>query len=698
MLIAADAALVARDPALPGLPVLLDDDLLAEFVGRPVGRRYLRYKHGTSCVLGGVVELPDGPAEVFVTAYGAAGTAKLHKTVKARPPASVLVTDPDRGLLAGLATADRDLPFLALLADAARLQRVLRAVLPDSAGWDGTSWTTLSYKPQRRWVGLLESAGGRRVVLRAYRPADVIAAEHAVRALQELPPRTPRLLGVDRALGLLVLEYVEGRTADRLPASSAGSGKSLGTALARLHSCPPGLLALQSPAEGADALRAAAEQVGVLLPEFGPAAQELAGALSRRLMALSPDRVVIHGDFSRDQVLIGADGEVTLLDLDRAGEGDPAFDLASLSASLAAQDVLGAAGPARYAAELMTQVRAGYAAARALPREEAVVVHTAALLLRRAAEPFRLCLPDWADRVRAMLVAATEASRLDDPLAQAPDDLVAPVLGSPLSWEVLKDKPGRRRTSRAAGPRGTAIVKVYASGRAAVVAARVQSLRDGPPEPAVPQLLACHSERHLVVLSEVPGEPFRTALLGGDLAAAARVGGALAGWHQAFRGYVPTELRAHTGEREVEILLRRCHSTSPELAQAVRSAVPALSGSWPTDTVVHRDLYEDQIVLGPIVGLVDLDDAACGPAELDIGNLLAHLVLLTRRTGQPLDAAVSALLRAYQEVAPLDAALLTRCRALSLLRLACAHGDPGLVPQPGATGTSRDSPQAVVTP
>ena len=253
MLIAADAALVARDPALPGLPVLLDDDLLAEFFGRPVGRRYLRYKHGTSCVLGGVIELPDGPAEVFVTAYGAAGTAKLHKTVKAGPPASVLVADPDRGLLAGFATADRDLPFLALLADASRLQRVLRRVLPDSAGWDGTSWTTLSYKPLRRWVGLLESAGGRRVVLRAYRPADVVAAEHAVRTLQEPPPRTPRFLGVDRALGLLVLEYVEGRTADRLPASSADSGKSLGTALARLHNCPPSLLELQSRADDADA-------------------------------------------------------------------------------------------------------------------------------------------------------------------------------------------------------------------------------------------------------------------------------------------------------------------------------------------------------------------------------------------------------------------------------------------------------------
>jgi hypothetical protein len=35
---------------------------------------------------------------------------------------------------------------------------------------------------------------------------------------------------------------------------------------------------------------------------------------------------------------------------------------------------------------------------------------------------------------------------------------------------------------------------------------------------------------------------------------------------------------------------------------------------------VHRDLYEEQVLLGERVALIDLDDAALGPPELDIGT------------------------------------------------------------------------------
>ena len=679
MLAPSDAGLVARDPGLPGLRALLDDQLLRELLGVPVSRRYLRYKPGTSCVLGAVLERPTGPADLFVTAYARAGAAKLVKTAEAAPAGSVLFSDRATGLLAVLASADRDLPFLGVLADDRLLRRTLRELLPGTGRWRDAQVRTLSYKPQRRWVGSVSSARGRRVVLRAYRPADARAAEHAVRVLTELPPRTPRLLAADIGLGLLVLEYVDGRTLDAgrcAPGTQPAPLPEVGAALARLHGRPLAGLPERSAAEDAEALHAAAAQVSVLLPELAPSALRLAAELSRRLGTLPRQRTVIHGDFSTDQVLVGPDRSVTLLDLDRATEGDPAADLGSLAAALTAGEVLGAAGAG---VSTLSQVRTGYAAVRALPPQEAVGVHAAALLLRRAVEPFRLCLADWPERVAAMLRAATEATQDGGPLSLDADDLVAPILGSPLSWEVLKDKPGRRRTSRASGPRGTAIVKVYASGRAAVVAARVEALRDGPAEPVLPEVLLCHERRHTIVLSEVPGRTLRDALLAGDLEAAGRVGRALAGWHAAFRGRVPAALRPHTCEREVEILLRRCASADRGLAEAVRRAVPALAGAWATDTVVHRDLYEDQVVLGAGVGLVDLDDAACGPAELDLGNLLAHLSLLGRRTGHALETETGALLAAYEDVAPIDSALLHRCRALSLLRLACVHRDPELV-------------------
>ncbi|MGH2715249.1 MAG: hypothetical protein ACRDM7_15420, partial [Thermoleophilaceae bacterium] len=79
------------------------------------------------------------------------------------------------------------------------------------------------------------------------------------------------------------------------------------------------------------------------------------------------------------------------------------------------------------------------------------------------------------------------------------------IVGEPVELEQLKHKPGRRRTLRARGPAGTAIVKVYASDRAATVAARVTALATGPPEPALPRVLACEPGLHMVVLSEVRG-------------------------------------------------------------------------------------------------------------------------------------------------------------------------------------------------
>jgi aminoglycoside phosphotransferase (APT) family kinase protein len=91
---------------------------------------------------------------------------------------------------------------------------------------------------------------------------------------------------------------------------------------------------------------------------------------------------------------------------------------------------------------------------------------------------------------------------------------------------------------------------------------------------------------------------------------------------------------------------------------------------------VHRDLYEEQLLIGNRVGLIDLDDAALGPPELDLGNLLAHVDLLALRNGRDLAPECDALVAAYAEAGPpVDAALLHRCRRLALLRLACLNDD-----------------------
>jgi Ser/Thr protein kinase RdoA (MazF antagonist) len=254
------------------------------------------------------------------------------------------------------------------------------------------------------------------------------------------------------------------------------------------------------------------------------------------------------------------------------------------------------------------------------------------------------------------------------------------IVGAPVVLEELKLKDGRRRTLRAIGPRGRAIVKVYRSERAPIVAARVRTFSAGPAEPEVPEVLHEDPALRLVVLSEVAGPPLREALLAGDLAECARAGAALGRWHAFWLGVAPPPLVPHTAERELEILSGWADRAKPAIAERVRRAAGALSAEWPIATVVHRDLYEEQIILGSRVGLIDLDDAALGPAELDVGNLLAHVELLAVRSNLDLRPAERALLHGYTAAsASLDFVLLDRCRRLTLLRLACIHGRPELI-------------------
>jgi Ser/Thr protein kinase RdoA (MazF antagonist) len=269
------------------------------------------------------------------------------------------------------------------------------------------------------------------------------------------------------------------------------------------------------------------------------------------------------------------------------------------------------------------------------------------------------------------------------------NELLEEIVGAPVHVEELKHKPGRRRTIRARGPKRTVIVKTYASQRAPVVARRVASLSVGPTEPVISTVVHVDEDRHMVVLSDVPGRPVREAMLDGDLATCTRVGVALRGWHAAWHGVAPDALEPHTADREVSILRARAEAASPPVARAVEDALPDLSGPWDPTTVVHRDLYEEQILVGEHIGLIDLDDAAAGPPELDVGNLIAQVELLELRRGRDLRSETRALLDGYVRAGvSLDDALLDRCRRLTLLRLACLNDDVRLVRSALAEGAT----------
>jgi Ser/Thr protein kinase RdoA (MazF antagonist) len=257
--------------------------------------------------------------------------------------------------------------------------------------------------------------------------------------------------------------------------------------------------------------------------------------------------------------------------------------------------------------------------------------------------------------------------------------IVEGIVGAPVIFEELKHKPGRRLTLRARGPTGSAIVKIYRSDRVARVAERISALADGPPEPEIPGVLAVDVSERVLVLSDLTGAPLREAVLEANEVECRRAGKAIARWHRAWAHEPPAALAEHTIEDELAVLVDRAAMAPREIGARVAGALPSVRDAWTPDTVVHRDLYEEQVLLGERVAMIDLDDVALGPPELDVGNLVAHLDLLELRSERDLAGSKAAFLEGYETVATLDPELLERCRTLARLRLACIHGEPRLL-------------------
>lgn len=403
MLSPADAALVARDPAVPGLSLLLDEDRLAQRLGAPVRRRYLRYKRGTACVLGLDV---DGD-RAFAVAYAPRSAAKLDKTVAAAPAGTLLAVDHALGVLVARPAADRDLTGLTCLA--ADPRRALAGVLP-AADLRGARLTALSHKPQRRWVGRLTLRDGPPNVVRVHRPADARRRHAVARALAGVDLGLPSLLGADGRRGVSVLTWLPGTGLDELVAdgrATAARLRAAGAVVAALHSQPVAGLAERGPREDAADLRRAAAAVAVLVPALGQRSRALAERLCAVLAERPAAAVTAHGDLSLDQVVVADDGRAGLVDLDAVTRAEPALDLGGTLAALHVSAVLSSCPAVDVIA---AQLLDGYDRSLDVHRLHA---HLAAGLVRRAVEPFRLCSPRWPEQVEHVVQLAEQSAPVE---------------------------------------------------------------------------------------------------------------------------------------------------------------------------------------------------------------------------------------------------------------------------------------------
>ncbi len=131
------------------------------------------------------------------------------------------------------------------------------------------------------------------------------------------------------------------------------------------------------------------------------------------------------------------------------------------------------------------------------------------------------------------------------------------------------------------------------------------------------------------------------------------------------------------------------------LLDRVGSRLPAIEGA---PSLLHRDLHDKQVILGPgaDVGLLDLDLVVHGDPALDLANLLVHLDLRSRQgicARQRAEGCASAFLEGY---AP-DAALVRRipayaaCSRLRLAGVYCFREEPASL----VAGLLRDVGRAI---
>lgn len=418
-----DEALLAREPALPGMRLLLDEAALAERAGnafpepavRSVRLLYLRYKPLTSVLAGYRLEHDDGATtRLYAKAFAPSAREKLAKAAAAAAARPDLVAGPGGdGVVVYRFPFDPALPALERLAgdDALRRRRLLGRMLGTASAGAPTSieLSTVRYKPERRYVGRVRH--GRRVLsVRLYGAAEfgrAVAGSATLRPGETLALARPA--GRSRKHRALAFAWLAGR-----PLRDAASDPSVhpalfarvGRALAELHAQEPaGIGPRPHPAlRTAGVVRAA----GHLLPRLARDLERLGAGLAARLVAQPEMQQTLHGDFYLDQVLLQHE-RVVLLDLDEVGRGDPAEDLGTFRAHLEADALLGVA-PARSVDELIDGLHRGYRSLAPLDPAR-VDLFTAVGLVGLLTTPFRTRHPDWPDRTEALMERAGEFAR-----------------------------------------------------------------------------------------------------------------------------------------------------------------------------------------------------------------------------------------------------------------------------------------------
>lgn len=373
-------AWAAEATRLPGADRLLSAEALSELLGRQTTISHLRIKPGHSVVVAHRDALGNHGWAMLTDDADKHRKALLHAEKVGR---QVRVHQDDGPyLVSGEVWSD---PVLAKELAAAH------RALAEDRGTD-PQLQILRYNPRRRVVA---------------RTGDEVVRVHADPIEQlpkimrrwrdlDLPVTKPHRIGKRRTAVMNPLWGELDLTADPQPRAAETAGAAMG----RLHE-----LTLGDPAHALPPSRQAhdaARAVGIFAPWLTGRAARTAERIQQRFASSrAAASAEVHGDLSPDQVVLGARGshKIRLIDLDRAGLGEPAQDLGSWAAACRRLHL----------PQLAEPFMRGYADARPAGADPMRVrLWEAHSHLTAALEPFRRQEHDWPAAVTRRLELAEE--------------------------------------------------------------------------------------------------------------------------------------------------------------------------------------------------------------------------------------------------------------------------------------------------
>lgn len=258
-----------------------------------------------------------------------AATTGLRSTTQV-PPGVLVLGDGEHQVAVWRFPVDPGLPALAAAWDRPSLARLLTRFGVPGVAPDGSTVTTRlrAYRPRRRAVVEARTDAGS-LFVKVLRPHLVEALHRRHVLLHDAGLPVPRSLGWTDD-GLLVLRALRG-TGLRQQLRRGGPAPSGADLVGLLDRLPDAVLDLPHRRAWTDHVAHYARVVGATLPSQTTRVAELADRVSSAL-AGSPADEPTHGDFYEGQLLVTGDRVTGLLDVDTAGPGRRADDVACLLA------------------------------------------------------------------------------------------------------------------------------------------------------------------------------------------------------------------------------------------------------------------------------------------------------------------------------------------------------------------------------